>query len=246
MFSKVFLAWKKNYGEDIVLKACSILREMDVEYVFDEPKGCDLAVMIGGDGTLLKFQSPLECPILGINPGKSVGYYMNAGNGNYASKLRRVLEGKEGRDYRLKEYQRLETKINKTKIPFLAINEVLISPIYVHRILDSKMTAKGKTSLERNSGILVYTPSGSHAYAKSAGAKELKDPKRFGVAAIAPYKGRLKRGEVILSKGQVVVKSLNREGEVSIDGQEDQVLRLKENDIVTVRKSDSPARIVCF
>jgi NAD kinase len=245
MFLKVFIAWKKDYGEKVALKACSILREMGIDYVYDEPKGCDLAIMAGGDGTLLKFQSSLECPILGVNPGKSVGYYMPANNVDFENKFQKLIDGKEGKDYFIREYPRLETKINKTHIPFLALNDVLISPIYVRRILYSKLYLKGKTTKEANTGILVYTTSGSHAYAKSVGAKPLKDPKKFGVAAVAPYTGRLTKGE-ILSKNQVSVKCLNWEGEVCVDGQEDNVCRLKENDVVTVKKSDKPAKIIWF
>lgn len=245
MFSKVFVGWKKDYGENIVLKLCSVFREAGIEYVFDEPKDCDLAVIAGGDGTLLKFQSALECPVLGINPGKSVGYYMPANNIDFQKKIRKIMEGEEGKDFFIREYPRLETKVNKTKIPFLALNEVLVSPVYVRRILYSQLLAKGKRTREVNSGILVYTPSGSHAYAKSAGAKPLTDPKKIGVAAIAPYSGRLRRGGM-LSKGNVLVKCLNWEGELCVDGQEDQVLRLKENDTVTVKISGRPARIVWF
>ncbi len=245
MFAKVFVAWKRDYGEPIALKACSILRELGIEYVFDEPKGCDLAIMVGGDGTLLKFQSFLECPVLGINPGRSVGYYMSMGDKDFEKKLRRLVGGEEGKDYFLREYTRLEARINKTPVPFLALNDVLVSPIYVRRILYSDLRLKGRKTRESNSGILLYTPSGSHAYAKSVGAKALKDPGKFGVAAIAPYSGRLAGGE-ILSKGTVTVKCLNWEGELCVDGQEDNVCRLKENDVVTVRKSEKPARIVWF
>jgi NAD kinase len=245
MFEKVFLAWKKDYGEQVALKVCSVLRKMGIEYVFDEPKGCDIAVMAGGDGTLLNWQSSIECPILGINPGKSVGYYMPANNVDFGKKLLKIIHGKEGKDYFFREYPRLETRINKTRVPFLALNDVLVSPIFVRRILYSDLLAKGKRTREVNSGIIVYTPSGSHAYAKSVGAKPLKDQKKLGVAAIAPYTGRLTRGE-ILSKGNVAVKCLSWEGEVCVDGQEDYVCRLKENDVVTVRKSKKPVKIIWF
>ena len=245
IFEKVFIAWKKDYGEKVALGVCSVLRELGIEYVFDEPKGCDLAIMVGGDGTLLNWQSSIECPILGINPGKSVGYYMPANNMDFGKKLRRLIEGKEGKDYFFRKYPRLETRINNTPIPFLALNDVLVSPIYVRRILYSELRVKGKKTMEVNSGIIIYTPSGSHAYAKSVGAKPLKDPGKIGAAAIAPYTGRLTSGEII-SKGNVAVKCLNWEGELCIDGQEDYVCRLKENDIVTVRKSNRPVKIIWF
>ena len=217
-----------------------------MDYVFDEPKDCDLAIMVGGDGTLLKFQSFLECPIFGINPGKSVGYYMSAVRRDFEKKLRKLLGGKEGKDFFIRAYPRLETRINRTTLPFLALNDVLVSPIYVRRILDSELRVKGKKTFERNTGILVYTPSGSHAYAKSAGAKIIKDEDKFGVVAVAPYSGRLKRGDIILAGGSVRVKCLNEEGEVCVDGQDNQACRINKGDVVVVRKSKIPARIVHF
>jgi NAD kinase len=246
MFSKVFVAWRKDYGEKIVLRVCGMLREAGIAYVFDEPGDCDLAIMVGGDGTLLKYQSPLGCPMLGINPGESVGYYMSANGRDFEKKLRRLLEGEDGKDYFIKEFTRLETTINKIPLPFLALNEVLISPIYVRRAFKSELNVKGRTTKEKNSGILVYTPSGSNAYAKSAGARPMKDTSRFGVTAIAPYSGMLKRGEITLDKGGVSVKCLSDEGETCIDGREEQVCRLKANDVVAVKKSGRHARIVCF
>ena len=246
MFTKAFVTWKKGYGEDIALKVCSILRDLDIQYGFYEPRGCDLAIMIGGDGTLLRNQSFLRCPIFGINPGRSIGFYMAAGRKDFEKGLRKILTGSEGRDYFVKKFLRLETSINGTEIPFLALNEVLVSPIYARRILDSELKIKRERTRESNSGILVYTPSGSHAYAKSAGAKPLKDEKRFGVVAIAPYSGRLKRGEITLSEGTVTVRCLNDEGEVCVDGQDHQVTRLVKGDVVKVRKSSSPAHIITF
>lgn len=245
MFRKVFVAWKKGYGEKIALKAFSILRDLGIEYVFDEPRDCDLAIMAGGDGTLLGHQASLECPILGINPGKSVGYYMAADNRNFEKMLRRLLTGKEGKDYFFREYPRLETSINKIRLPFPVLNEVLVSPIYVRRTMYSKLILKRKKTLECNSGIIIYTPSGSHGYAKSAGAKVMGDGKKFGVAALAPCDGRLKKGEITEGK-RVSVKYLGEEGEICVDGQEHQICRIRKDDMVTVRKSKKPAKIVHF
>jgi len=245
MFSKVFIAWKRDYGEQIVLRVCSMLREAGVPYAFHEPEDCDLAITVGGDGTVLMFQSSLECPILGINPGKSVGYYTTANAKDFEAKLGRLLNGKEGRDYFIREYVRIEAMLNRKLLPFKALNEVLVSPVFVRRMLNAGLETGGRKSFERNTGILVYTPSGSNAYAKSAGAKPLGMNGHFGVAAIAPYSGRLKKN-IVLDKGHVMITCLNDECEVCFDGHEDQVTRIKDNDVVFARKSDRPARIVCF
>lgn len=246
MFSKVFINSKNSYGRGIKRRVEKILDKLGIEHVYENLHDIDLAILIGGDGTLLGNQSFLECPILGINPGHSVGFYMSAGRKDFEDKVRRVLLGKEGKDFFIRKFTRLETKINGVKTPYIGMNEVLVSPIYVRRILDSELRVKGRKTAESNSGILVYTPGGSHAYAKSAGAKPLKDLKRFGVVGIAPYSGRLKRGEITLSEGSVAIKCLNKEGEVCVDGQECQVTKIKEGDVVSIMKSKSPAKIIAF
>lgn len=246
MFSKVFIAWKRNYGEKIVVNVCSILRGYDISYTFDSAKDCDLAILVGGDGTVLKYQSSLSCPIFGINPGASVGFYMSAKNNDYDKKLKKILTGKEGKDFYINEFPRLQAKINDNNIPFLSLNEVLISPIYTRRILNSELKIKGKTSKERNSGIIVYTPSGSYAYAKSAGGKIIKDKNKFGIVAIAPYQGKLKNGSIILDKEFVEIKCLNDEGEVCIDGQEEQVCKIRKLDVILIKKSEIPAKLIYF
>jgi len=243
MFSKVFINSKNAYGRDIKRRVEKILDQLGIEHVYENLHDIDLAILIGGDGTLFGNQSFLECPILGINPGHSVGFFMTASNRDFENKVRRVLLGK---DFFIRKFPRLETKINRTKIPYVGMNDVLVSPIYVRRILDSELRVKGRKTIERNSGILVYTPGGSHAYASSAGAKPIKDQKRFGVVGIAPYSGRLKRGDITLSEGIVSIKCLNPEGEVCVDGQECQVTKIREGDAVSVTKSRSPVRIIAF
>ncbi|NIO21143.1 MAG: hypothetical protein GTN76_10485 [Candidatus Aenigmarchaeota archaeon] len=246
MFSKVFINSKNAYGRDIKRKVERILNELKIDHVYENLHDIDLAILIGGDGTLFGNQSFLECPILGINPGYSVGFYMSAGRKDFERKVRKVLLGKEGKDFFIQDFMRLETKINGVKTPYIGMNDVLVSPIYVRRILDSELRVKGRKTTERNSGVLVYTPGGSHAYARSAGAKPVKNQKRFGVVGIAPYCGRLKRGDITISQGIVSIKCLNPEGEVCVDGQECQVTKIKEGDVISVTKSKKPVKIISF
>jgi len=245
-FSKVYITWKREYGEQIVLKLCSMLREYGIAHVFDEPQDCDLAIMVGGDGTMLKHQSFLECPMFSINPGKSVGHYSTATGGDFVKKVRKLFGGREGKDYFIREFTRLETVINNTKMPFQSINEVLVSPIYVRRLMKAELTIDGRKTRERNSGIIVYTPSGSYAYAKAAGAKPFDTPGRFGVVAVAPYDGRLRKGAITMTKGKVTITCASKEGEVCSDGQEEQACKLGKGDVVIIKKGGKPARIIFF
>jgi NAD+ kinase len=244
---RFILRSKGRYGRDLMEKAAELLEKSGASWTPEIEKGCDFAVIFGGDGTLLRDQSLLDCPVLGVNPGKSVGYYMRAGKGDFGKKMLKLVKGRAGKDYKIQSLTRLSASVNGKKLPALALNDVLVSPIYVRRMLKSKITIGGRKSLERNSGIIVYTPSGSHAFAHSAGAKKMEHGSgKIGVAAFAPYSGMLKGSEVLLSKGAVKIECLCEEGEVCIDGSERNVLRIGRGDTVSVGKSKSLFRLVDF
>jgi NAD kinase len=247
MFSKIYVNCKGDYGSDIKKEVSEIIKGLGIKVCSRNRDDIDLAILIGGDGTLLREQSDIHCPILGINPGESVGYYMTANDKDFRKKAVQVLSGRHGKDYFVHNLMRLETKVNGKKMPYFALNDVLISPIYVRRILDAELIAGIRKSVERGTGILAYTPTGSVAYAGSLGARKLPwDFRRFGVTAIAPYAGRLKEGEILAEKETIRIKCLNDEGEVCVDGQEKQVLGLEKNDVIQVSKSVLPSRIVSF
>jgi len=243
---KFIVRTKDGYGRDIRKGVIEILKKNRADYTEKLEPGCDFAIVIGGDGTLLRDQPELDCPVLGINPGKSVGYYMTAGRKDYEKKVLKLISGKKGRDYHIYNLMRLGAEVNGKKMA-PALNDVLISPVYVRRILESSLSVGGRKTMEMNSGIIVYTPTGSNAFAHSAGAKKLGyDSKKIGVAAIAPYSGILKKQEMLLEDGPVKVRCLSDTGEVSIDGSESRISELKKGDVVTVRKSAKPLQLVGF
>ena len=236
-----------GYGNSIKAGIIRMLKESGAEYTGEIEPSCDFMIVIGGDGTLLRDQWKADCPVLGINPGESIGFYMAANDKDYRKKLGLLLHGKKGRDFFIHPLSRLRTELNGRKLPQPALNDVLVSPIYVRRILESRLSAKGKKSIERNSGIIVYTPTGSHAFAHSAGAKTMRyGSPGFGVAGIAPYSGSLKRGEMLIRKGSVEIECLSDSGEVCVDGSEVILKQIKKGDVVRVQKSPKPLMLVGF
>lgn len=240
---KIIVRPKNKYGRKIYKRVCKLLEKEGVKHVL-RSKRADLAIIIGGDGILLGHQSKLNCPIFGIKT-KGVGYYTTADEHDFERKIKKILKGEEGKNYFIHRFLRLRAWINGRILP-LALNEVLISPIYSRRMFNCELEIGKKKSLERNSGILVYTPTGSHAFAGSLGAKILRPhTEKFGVAAIAPYAGKMKK-EMLLERGKVIVTCLNKEGEVCIDGREKKVYKIKHGDKVTVKKSKKYAKIIGF
>lgn len=244
-FSNVFVGVRPNHPKDISEKVLKVLKNLGAKTTSKPEPNTDLAILIGGDGTLLYNHSRLGCPILGIKDPLHVGYYMGASTRDFKTKLEKLIQGKQGKDFFIHEFLRLETRVNGKLLPDLALNEVFINPIYSRRMLNTEMTLSGVKSVERNSGIVVYTPAGSNAFAGSLGAKKLKpNESSFGVIPVATYSGRLK--PTLMKRGEVVVKCRNMVAEVCIDGVENRAQQIKYNDTVSVRKSRDYARIVGF
>lgn len=219
---------KKKVEKFLESKGCRLLKT---------PKGADFCLVIGGDGTLLHHQAGIEAPILGIRTPTHLGHYLKANHRDFESGIRKLLNG-EG--YFIHKLPRLEALVNGKRVNGLALNEVLVSPIYTRRMLDAEVSLRGRVSKESNSGIVIHTPSGSNAFAKSLGVRK----ERFGIMPIAPFSGRLKRD---CSFGKSVsVRILVKEAELCIDGQEGQAWRLRRGDRVLIRKAKTPALLVGF
>jgi NAD+ kinase len=243
---KFIVRHKERYGDDLRRNVTSFLEQQGAEWT-EEIGKADFALSIGGDGTLMRDHHLIRCPVLGINPGKSIGYYLGADSGNYRKRITALLSGKEGRDYHVHRLLRLEAYINRKRMEGLALNDVLVSPVYVRRMLQARLCLTGKESIERNSGIIVYTPTGSHAFAHSAGAAKMPHGSGFmGVTALAPYSGMLKGSEITVERGHVRIESLSETGEVCIDGSETNVKSIGRGDVIEVRKSRDDLRLVGF
>lgn len=235
---KIIVRVKKDYGEDIKKGILDLLGINDVETTEEIEPGCDFAIIVGGDGTVLRDQYELDCPILSVNPGTSVGYYTEASRNDYKEKILKLIKGKPGLDYKIEKLSRLKTEINGNPLRIQALNDVLISAKFVRRIFESKLIVNNNTTVERNSGIIVFTPTGSNAFAHSAGSAGIdKKSENFGVIAIAPYSGFLKKGEIVLSQDEVTVECTSKTGEVCIDGSNVNIIDIKRGDKVTVTKS---------
>lgn len=131
----------------------------------------ELAVVVGGDGTLLnagRSLAPAGVPILGVNQGR-LGFMVDVAPDELAGTLDEVLKGRFVRDRRLMLEARIERK-GRARGPFLAINDVVIRNQAAVRMLDFETWLDDEfISQHRADGLIVSTPTGSTAYALSGG-----------------------------------------------------------------------------
>jgi NAD+ kinase len=162
-------------GCDVLVdrSVASLLRQRGVRKVTraELAKRSDLAVVIGGDGTLLnagRALAPANVPILGVNQGR-LGFMVDVAPEDFRGTLDEVLKGRYVREPRLL----LDVHIRRGRAlrgPFLAINDVVIRNQAAVRMLEFETWLDDEfISQHRADGIIVSTPTGSTAYALSGG-----------------------------------------------------------------------------
>lgn len=141
-------------------------------------RNADLIVVLGGDGTLLGVARAVgerETPILGINLG-GLGFLTAVPVGKARASLAGVIAG----DYEVDRRITLEARVESDQAQspramgtgqcFNALNDVAINKLGPGRLLELDVVAGGEPFCSyRGDGIIVATPTGSTAYALSAG-----------------------------------------------------------------------------
>lgn len=166
----------------------------------------ELAIILGGDGTLLRTQNQMkkQIPIFGINMG-TVGFLTEIEVENTFKALDKILAGD---CYKENRTQIMVSHENNT---FRALNEVVIMTARPAKMLHYEISVDGEVIEElRSDGLIIATPSGSTAYSMSAGGPIL-DPKvpGFIIIPICPYKLGV-RPFVVSNESEIRIKLLKR------------------------------------
>lgn len=134
-------------------------------------KLCDLAIVVGGDGTILnavRSLSHAHVPIVGINVGR-LGFLADISPENLENSLDEILQG----SYREEQRFLLEMQVvrdNKIIFESDAFNDVVIHIRDVARMIEFETRINDEfVNHQRADGIVISTPTGSTAYALSAG-----------------------------------------------------------------------------
>ncbi|BAV41221.1 NAD kinase [Mycobacterium ulcerans] len=151
---------------------------IDIEVVDADPRaadGCELVLVLGGDGTFLRaaeLARNAQIPVLGVNLGR-IGFLAEA----EAEAIDRVLDHVVARDYRVEERLTLDVVVRKAGCDLekgWALNEVSLEKGPRLGVLGVVVEIDGRSvSAFGCDGVLVSTPTGSTAYAFSAGGPVL-------------------------------------------------------------------------
>jgi len=137
----------------------------------DLPNSCDLAIAIGGDGTILKAAHLLanhRIPLLGINRGH-LGFLADIPAEYVTEQLEQILAGNYVEDERFQLHCQVD-RDNRTVINSDAFNDVVIQRWNIAKLIQLTTYINGKlVNTQRSDGLIIASPTGSTAYALSGG-----------------------------------------------------------------------------
>lgn len=131
----------------------------------------DLAVVIGGDGTMLNIArtfAPHRVPLVGVNQGR-LGFLTDLTLENMQDTMAAMLEGKFVTEQRLLLTASV-LRNGKEIFSGLAFNEVVVHRSTISNMVEFEVRIDGEYLYnQRADGLIISTPTGSTAYALSAG-----------------------------------------------------------------------------
>ncbi len=164
----------RQRGSEVLVDECipeSINRYFPSGTRDDIGKHCDLAIVVGGDGTILSAVRSLNksnVPLLGINVGR-LGFLADISPEELETSLDDILDGQ----YREEQRFLLECEVVRDhKVIFSgdAFNDVVVHIRDVARMIEFETRINDTfVNHQRADGMVVSTPTGSTAYALSAG-----------------------------------------------------------------------------
>ncbi|MEM9037610.1 MAG: NAD(+)/NADH kinase [Actinomycetota bacterium] len=207
--------------------------------------GLDLAVSLGGDGTMLwtvELVAAAGTPVLGVNLG-SLGYLTEVEPSGALEGIKRCLAGDHTIEERLLLAVEIDERDGSTRSLRLSMNEIVVEKAPLGQIVRLSVSFDGRPfTTYAADGLIVATPTGSTAYSLSARGP-IVDPthRALVMTPVAPHM-LFDRSLVLSPDTTVEIEVHGRPAIVAADGH--RVADLADGDVVRCRAADVPARLV--
>ena len=206
---------------------------------------CDLGLVVGGDGTMLGIGRRLArfgTPLIGINQGR-LGFITDIPLEGYHETLSAMLGGAFEEDHRSLMHGKVMRE-GECVFEAFAMNDVVVNRGAVASMVELRVEVNGHfVANHRADGIIVATPTGSTAYALSAGGPLLHPlVPAWVLVPIAPH--TLSNRPIVLADPvEIVIEVVGgREASASFDMQS--ITSLQHGDRIIVRRSDYRVRFL--
>jgi len=206
---------------------------------------CDLGLVVGGDGTMLGLGRQLAhsgLPLIGINQGR-LGFITDIPFGNFASTLAPMLRGDYEEDLRSLMHGRV-MRNGHCVFDALAMNDVVVNRGATSGMVELRVEVDGHfVANQRADGLIIATPTGSTAYALSAGGPMLH-PSIPGwvLVPIAPH--TLSNRPIVLANTMEIAIELVSGRDASANFDMQSLASLLHGDRIVVTRSNHQVRFL--
>ncbi|KOA20933.1 NAD kinase [Clostridium homopropionicum DSM 5847] len=208
-------------------------------------KNLDMVIVLGGDGTILRTAriiSKFNVPILGINMG-NLGFLASV----EILELEEAFEKLSKGEYKVEDRMMLQCEVfsEDSQKTYNCLNDIVISKGALSRILKYDVYIDGEfyTSF-KSDGIIISTPTGSTAYALSAGGPIIYPTLEImSLTPICPHSLH-SRSIILESNSEICIKvdSKNERFFLTLDGQES--VKPEQCEMIMVKKYDCKCKLI--
>ncbi len=213
-----------------------------VDNVFEKT---DLIIVIGGDGSFIhgaKDAAVHKKSVLCINAGNLA--FLAGLEGNELYLLEKLITNDYTTDKRMMLEVVLKDNDNETLLGY-CLNDVAIARFGEIKLIDLDVYCNDrKINSYRGDGVVVSTPTGSTAYAWSAGGPVIDPDLKCIILTPLCTHSPLNRTFVFNEKSVITVKAPNNSQKICLSTDGDKSLELKENFEIIIRKSDYYAEFI--
>jgi len=199
----------------------------------------DLVVVLGGDGTMLGIGRQLagkNVPLVGINMGR-LGYMTDIPIQSVQTILPQIIAGEYEADTRTL-LDAVVLRKDKEITRALALNDVVVNRSGISGMVELAVRVNGSFMYnQRSDGLIVSTPTGSTAYALSAGGPILH-PRVAGILLVPIAPHSLSNRPIVLPEDSVTVIEVIDGREVIVNFDMQSQTDLQSGDKIEVRQSN--------
>ena len=242
-------AFLSQQGCEVVLEKDTAtntgIRAFDVLDVDAIGEGCDLGLVVGGDGTMLGIGRQLArhgVPLIGINQGR-LGFITDIALQTYRETLVPMLQGAYEEDHRSLMHAKV-MRGSDCVFEALAMNDVVVNRGATAGMVQLRVEVDGHfVANQRADGLIIASPTGSTAYSLSAGGP-LLHPSIPGwvMVPIAPH--TLTNRPIVLADAAEIAVEIVAGRDVSANFDMQSIASLKHSDRITVRRSEHHVRFL--